>query len=98
MVLWLIEGLRPHRPPRKPKSLGIRSLTTTILIVYGVLALIAVIFNLPHKNLFAHGLQSFLGFLLVEKLWVALSQGGQLNAQLGYQDVQVLAGLRLIVF
>lgn len=78
---------------RKPKSLGIRSLLTTVLLVYGVLALLAVLFNMPHKWVFAHWVQPFVGFLVAEKLLSALSQSGQTGLQLTPQWLQVFARL-----
>ncbi|MEM0120260.1 MAG: hypothetical protein QW514_05570 [Thermoprotei archaeon] len=82
---------------RKPKSLGIRSLTITISIVYGALALLAVLFNLPHHNLFTHGLQSIIGFILVQKLWASFSQSGLINTQIVNQEIQWFTGARFII-
>lgn len=94
MLPPLCFSVRTKRPERKPKSLGIRSLVTTMLIVYGVLALLAILFNLPAKSLFTRGLQSFLGFLIVEKVLSALSQS-QLGQQWVSQQLQLFTSLRL---
>jgi hypothetical protein len=90
-------NLQGSRTSRKPKSLGIRSLMTTITIIYGVLALLAVLFNLPHTNLLTRGLQSLMGFILVEKLWAILSQSGLINTQITNQEIQWLTGTRVFM-
>lgn len=97
MHMVFLANLQRSKNSRKPKSLGIRSLMTTITIIYGVLALLAVLFNLPHTNLFTRGLQSLMGLLLVEKLWASLSQSGLINTQMINQEIQWLTGTRIFM-
>jgi len=70
----------------------------TVAIVYGVLALVVLIFNLPHSNLFARGLQSFLGVIIAEKLLASLSQNSAFGSQLVSQELQWLSSMRISLF
>ncbi len=98
MYKWFSWGLRALKPARKAESRGIRSLTITVSVIYVALALLAIIFNLPHTNILTRGLQSLIGFILVEKLVAALSQNNVLNQQLVSQEIGLLANTRLFVF